>query len=102
MSKEIPFENSFASHEKAKYWSDKNLLKPNQVSLNSNKKYWFNCDCGHEFNKILSDISGKKKDGVHIVLIHQVSYVIKMIVINVSKNHLLVMIKLNIGVIRMN
>ena len=60
MSKEIPFEKSFASHEKAKYWSDKNVLKPNQVALNSNKKFWFNCDCGHEFNKILSCIAGKK------------------------------------------
>jgi very-short-patch-repair endonuclease len=57
MSKEIPFENSFASHEKAKYWSDKNLLKPNQVSLNSNKKYWFNCNCGHEINISLGNVN---------------------------------------------
>jgi hypothetical protein len=28
MSKEIPFEKSFASHEKSKYWSNKNELKP--------------------------------------------------------------------------
>ena len=32
---------SFASHPKAKYWSDKNKLKPHQVALNSHKKYWF-------------------------------------------------------------
>ena len=43
MSKEIPFEKSFASHEKSKYWSDKNELKPYQVSKNSHKKYLFNC-----------------------------------------------------------
>jgi very-short-patch-repair endonuclease len=50
MSKEIPFEKSFASHEKAKYWSDKNLLKPNEVMKGTHKKYIFNCDCGHEIN----------------------------------------------------
>ena len=44
MSEEIPFEKSFASHEKAKYWSDKNKLKPNQVSKACKKKYWFECD----------------------------------------------------------
>jgi hypothetical protein len=56
MSKEIPFEKSFASSDKAKYWSDKNELKPEQVALQSNKKFWFNCSCGHEFEKILSTI----------------------------------------------
>ena len=49
-NKIIPYEKSFASHEKAQYWSDKNELKPNEVSLNSNKKFWFNCNCGHEFD----------------------------------------------------
>jgi len=57
MSKIIPFEKSFASHEKAKYWSDKNLLKPNEVTLNSHKKFWFNCDCGHIIEQRLSHIS---------------------------------------------
>ena len=37
----IPFEKSFASHEKAKYWSSKNELKPEGVARGSNKKYWF-------------------------------------------------------------
>ena len=46
----IPFENSFASHEKSKYWSNKNELKPFQVFKISGKKYLFNCDkCNHEF-----------------------------------------------------
>jgi len=31
MLKEIPFEKSFASHEKSKYWSNKNKLKPEEV-----------------------------------------------------------------------
>ena len=40
---------TFDKHSKSKYWSDKNLLKPDKVPLNSHKKFWFNCDCGHEF-----------------------------------------------------
>ena len=57
MSKEIPFENSFASHEKAKYWSEKNELKSNQVFKRSHKKYWFDCVCGHNFDSALSNIN---------------------------------------------
>ncbi len=46
----LPFEKSFSSHEKAKYWSDKNKLKPNEISKGSDKKFYFNCDkCNHEF-----------------------------------------------------
>ena len=46
----IPFENSFASHEKAVYWSNKNELKPSQIRKGTDKKYWFNCEtCNHEF-----------------------------------------------------
>lgn len=46
------FNKSFASHEKAKCWSDKNELKPRQVFLNSAKsKIIFNCEkCNHELN----------------------------------------------------
>jgi hypothetical protein len=40
----IPFDKSFASHEKAKYWSDNNELKPNEISKGSDKKCYFNCD----------------------------------------------------------
>ena len=50
------FEKSFASHEKAKYWSNTNELKPNQVSKGSGKKYVFDCDCGHEFDSALNNI----------------------------------------------
>ncbi len=48
----IPYEKSFASHNKAVYWSNKNILKPEQVYLKTDKKYWFNCNlCNHEFEK---------------------------------------------------
>jgi hypothetical protein len=41
---------SFASHSKSKYWSSKNDKVPQEVFLNSHKKYLFNCDkCSHEF-----------------------------------------------------
>lgn len=43
------FNNSFASHEKALMWSKRNICKPRDVFKNSNKKYFFICDCGHEF-----------------------------------------------------
>jgi len=46
---ETCFNRSFASHEKAQFWSNKNTLKPRQVFLSAGKKYWFNCTCGHEF-----------------------------------------------------
>jgi very-short-patch-repair endonuclease len=43
-------EKSFANNPKAKYWSDKNELKPHDVYKSSAKKFWFNCDkCSHEF-----------------------------------------------------
>ena len=52
------FEKSFASHEKSKYWSEKNgHVKPRQVFKGSSNKYWFDCDCGHEFNSTLSHIT---------------------------------------------
>ena len=55
----IPYEKSFASHAKSKFWSNKNILKPNEVYRNTIKKYYFNCDkCTHEFNSCLSSISG--------------------------------------------
>jgi very-short-patch-repair endonuclease len=54
----IPFEKSFASHEKAKYWSDKNEINPNQVYKKSGKKYLFKCEnCNHEFETSLDNIT---------------------------------------------
>lgn len=54
----LEFERSFASHEKAKYWSSKNDKKPEEVYIKTGKKFWFDCDkCGHEFEKSLDSVS---------------------------------------------
>ena len=53
------FEKSFASHEKSKYWSNKNELTPRQVFKGTEKKYNFNCECGHTINMILKQISSQ-------------------------------------------
>lgn len=47
-TKNICLEDSFHSHEKAKYWSPKNKLKPKDITKSSGKKYIFDCECGHE------------------------------------------------------
>lgn len=54
----IPFERSFASHEKSQYWSKKNGdLTPDQVFISTNKKYWFDCYiCGHSFESVIGGI----------------------------------------------
>jgi very-short-patch-repair endonuclease len=45
------FNNSFASHEHSKYWSDKNDMTPRQVVKNSRKLCTFVCnECCHEFS----------------------------------------------------
>ena len=57
------YERSFASHEKAKYWSKKNGdVKPNDVYKGSSKtKYWFDCDkCPHEFDITLNNIANNR------------------------------------------
>lgn len=54
----ICFNKSFASHSKAKNWSNKNIKKPREVFKVSAHQYIFDCDvCNHEFIAILSDIS---------------------------------------------
>ena len=58
----IPFEKSFASHEKSKYWSKKNLITPECVRKYSRKKYIFDCDkCNHEFILSLDTIMCKNR-----------------------------------------
>jgi very-short-patch-repair endonuclease len=59
-NKIIPYEKSFASHEKAQFWSDKNEFKPNEVFKSSHEKFIFNCICGHEINITLSNINTGK------------------------------------------
>jgi len=57
----IPFEKSFASHEKAKFWSSKNKKTPRDVYKSTATIYWFVCpDCNHEFYARLYNIIGGK------------------------------------------
>ncbi|BAU80238.1 restriction endonuclease [Tokyovirus A1] len=53
------FEKSFASHEKAKFWSvEKNKQSPREIFISSGKKHWFECGkCKHSFETRLSDVS---------------------------------------------
>ena len=52
------YSRSFATHEKAAYWSSKNEVDPSFVLKSSNKKYWFDCtDCGHELEIALCNIT---------------------------------------------
>jgi Probable Zinc-ribbon domain len=57
--KKKPLENSFASHPKSKFWSIErnNGLKPEDFALNSHKKCWFDCECGHPFDIKLNNIN---------------------------------------------
>lgn len=47
----------FSEHPKSKFWSEKNGKKPNEVALNSHKKFWFDCECGHQFESSLLNIN---------------------------------------------
>jgi very-short-patch-repair endonuclease len=52
------FEKSFASHEKAKYWSDKNKEQPREIFKGSDLKIIFDCNkCNHEFEARLAGIN---------------------------------------------
>lgn len=51
------YEKSFASVNKAQYWSKKNKLIPRYVAKYSAKKYLFDCDCGHEFQAIIHRVT---------------------------------------------
>ncbi|BAU80244.1 restriction endonuclease [Tokyovirus A1] len=56
---EICFEKSFASSDKAEFWSiEKNKQSPREVFLTSNKKFWFECGlCKHSFAATSGHIS---------------------------------------------
>lgn len=50
--------HTFDVHPKAVYWSDKNTIPPNEVGINSTRKFWFNCDkCHHIFEKTIQTIT---------------------------------------------
>lgn len=46
---DICFKNSFASHPKAKYWSDANGCNPRFVFKSAHSEFLFDCKCGHVF-----------------------------------------------------
>ena len=48
----------FSENPKSKFWSERNEKKPNEVALNSHKKFWFDCgECGHQFDCCLKNIN---------------------------------------------
>jgi len=51
------FEKSFASHEKSKYWSNKNELKPRQIFKSSSNKYFLICEYGHDIHMTPANIN---------------------------------------------
>ena len=51
------FNKSFASHPKKIHWSDTNKLKPREVFLNCNSKFWFKCIKTHIFEASLNCIT---------------------------------------------
>lgn len=52
------FNQSFASQEKAKFWSNKNEAKPREVFKSVDTKYLFNCDrCKNEFKMSLASVT---------------------------------------------
>lgn len=54
----VPYERSFASHSKSKFWSNKNTLKTHEVYKGATQKFYFNCDiCKHEFYSSLNSIT---------------------------------------------
>ena len=58
MKKKLQFEKSFASIDKVKYWSERNDIKPHEISKWSRDKCLFDCEiCGHELLMVLSDVT---------------------------------------------
>jgi hypothetical protein len=54
---ETCFQKSFAGHTRSQFWSLKNKSRPRQEFKNSRRDIIFDCDCGHEFNSILTNIN---------------------------------------------
>ena len=53
------FDKSFATSEKAIFWSDKNTITPRQAFKISGKSFWFKCENGHDFCPRLADVTSK-------------------------------------------
>jgi very-short-patch-repair endonuclease len=47
----------FSEHPKSRFWSSKNQKNPDEVKLNSHTKFWFDCECGHDFETTLVNIN---------------------------------------------
>ncbi|AQM73423.1 endonuclease [Noumeavirus] len=55
---ELCFEKSFASSDKAEFWSvEKNKQNPREVFAGSDKKFWFKCEKKHKFSSALNHVS---------------------------------------------
>lgn len=52
---------SFANCSKSIYWSSLNNVKPNEVSYGTDKKYLFDCECGHIFSISPNSITSGNK-----------------------------------------
>jgi hypothetical protein len=54
----VCYHHSFASHPRAVYWSNKNILKPRQLHRSSGKDFLFDClDCNHTIKKNIEKYS---------------------------------------------
>jgi hypothetical protein len=65
--KVLPGFNDFASRDPvgSKYWHPtRNEVLPNEVTSGSNKKYWFVCDEGHEYQSTPAALSSGKRCGI--------------------------------------
>ncbi len=55
---EFCLEKTFASHHRAKFWSEKNIFHPTNILKSSAKFFWFDCNvCKHKFESQLSNIT---------------------------------------------
>jgi hypothetical protein len=54
------FKKSFASNEKAKFWSSENIIRPRNITKSSGKSYYFNCEKGHVFLQRINFIHNGK------------------------------------------
>ena len=58
------YNRSFASHEKAKCWSNQNIKKPREVFKHSNIKYYIKCNtCSHDLYVQLNNVSNRQECG---------------------------------------
>lgn len=55
----VLYEKTFLSHGKAVYWSVRNVRMPWEYALFSMKKAYFSCNCGHDFESTIANVSRK-------------------------------------------